>query len=184
MKIYLNKIIVVCLILASIPCGVTAKGDLCHVYLIDINAYRKALARYEKTNNQKDVDRTIKTFPVFETIMGEEEVTTTHYRIPHSKRIITASVFYTDESITTSLNKDGLENDNSILLGIAVTPKKEVDAIINYSNNAVAELSYDDNTNIVRVKKYLIVNHKKYLVVLECDCAAKRKNKERNATQQ
>ena len=37
-------------------------------------------------------------------------------------------------------------------------------------NNAVAEVTYDAATDKVRIKKFLIVEGRTYLVGLECEC--------------
>ena len=161
------------MVLANLPVSVSAKGDNCHVYLIEIKAYRKALARYDKTGDKKALESALINFPAFETIMGEEELTTRHFRIPQTNRVITASVFYTDESITPTTDKDNVLNDNSILLGVVVTRKNETSAINLHSDNAVAEMSYDENVSVVRVKKYLTIKKKMYLIGLECVCRSK-----------
>ena len=93
----------------------------------------------------------------FSTKVGEEELTTKTYRLPGSRLIVTASVFYTDESMPR----------DSILLGLAISDKAEADAI-GALNNAVAEAAYDDHFAAVRVKKLAIVNGRRWLVGLEC----------------
>lgn len=138
---YLNILLSLIFSFANAPLSVPAKGDLCHVYLVDRAAAIKALA----SGKQRDEQKAQIIYPTFETAMGEEQLTTKHYRIPHSKMFITASVLYTDESINPGVDN----NDNSIILGLTVTAKKVQNAIANYSNNAVTEISYDDNTNIV-----------------------------------
>jgi hypothetical protein len=168
---YLNVLLSLIFGFGNAPLGVPAKGDLCHVYLVDRAAAIKALA----TGKQDDEQKAQIIYPTFETAMGEELQTTKHYRIPHSKLFITASVYYTDESINPGVDN----NDNSIMLGLTVTGKKLHSAIATYSNNAVTEISYDDNTNIVRVKKYITIKNKQYLIGLECDCKAKSKENDK-----
>jgi hypothetical protein len=152
------------------------KGDLCHVYVIDTNAAKRAAAQYEKTNDPKSLGRAQTIYPSFETNIQEEVFTTKHYRLPRSRLFITASIFYTDESMGSKVGEKGEINPESMLLGITVTGNKEENAIFNQADNAVTEVGYDDHLSTVRVKKYLLINRKLYLVGLECDCNAKRES--------
>src|ERR1044072_5050112 len=74
------------------------QGDVCHVYVVD-----SALAERFRNAPEKEQARLAKAaetiFPEFHPTIGEEELTTKTYRFPQSKLIITASVFYTDESL-------------------------------------------------------------------------------------
>jgi hypothetical protein len=146
------------------------QGDLCHVYLLETKAARQAAA----TNDPRALARAQTIFPAFATRIGEEVFTTRHYRFPGTKLFITASVFYTDESLGAKVGAKGEINPESMLLGITVTGKKEANAIFPPAGNAVAEVGYDDHLSTVRVKQYVRVNGKQYLVGLECDCNAKR----------
>lgn len=152
---------------------VRPEGDLCHVYVVDIKAAKKAAKKFEETDDPKTLSRAQTVFPAFETRILEEVFTTRHYRFPKGRLIITASVFYTDESMASKVGEE--INPESMLLGIAVTRKKEEDAIYNLADNAVTEVGYDDNLSTVRVKKHVKVRGKLYLVGLECDCNAKKK---------
>ena len=98
--------------------------------------------------------------------IGEEETTTKTFIFPGSKKKITASVFYTDEMMAAE----------SMLLGIVISDKAQESAF-SMENNALAEFTYNDLTDKVRVKKNVTVNGRSYLIGLECDCGAKRKIK-------
>jgi hypothetical protein len=151
------------------------EGDLCHVYVVDVALGERLKELFLKSENPESDEKLLNlkketeiNFPKFETKIGEEELTTAHFPFPKSKMIITASVFYTDESLGSSM-----------IMGISVTNKKE-----NYSigypplNSSITEVYYNDKTSIVRTKQYVKVLGKMYLVGLECDCSSKRKNKE------
>jgi hypothetical protein len=86
-----------------------------------------------------------------------------HYSFPGTKLIVTATVYYTDESMASKKAQDSME------LGIVVGPKAEQEAL-SAMNNAVAEVTYDAATDKVRIKKFLIVEGRTYLVGLECEC--------------
>lgn len=149
-------------------------GDVCHVYVVDTaKALKLEDSFFESDDPETDKkylklkNEAEKSFPEFKPKIGEEELTTQHYLFPKSNLIITASVFYTDDWI-----------GDSIMLGIAVSEKRLKNAI-GYPpiNGALAELSYNDKTDLVRVKQYVKVKGRIYLIGLECDCSAKGRNK-------
>lgn len=139
-----------------------SNGDACHVYVVDLKAAEKAYASLSPNATQeaqsKALSSVMKILGEFSTVIGEEELTTKSYPFPESKLIITASVFYTDESMPAE----------SMMLGLAVSDKALKDAL-SAPNNAVAEVNYDGNTKIVRVRKYMDVNNRSYLVGLQCN---------------
>lgn len=100
-------------------------------------------------------------FPEFRSVIGEEELTTKTYRLPGSNLTITASVYYTDESMAS------VHGSDSMLVGIVVSPRAQKDAL-SAENNAVSEITYGDNVDTVRAKKYLKVKGRLYLVGIEC----------------
>ena len=93
-------------------------------------------------------------------MIGEEELTTKTYPFPHSNLIITASIYYTDESMASSKGVD------SMLVGVVVSPKAQKDAV-SAEDNAVSESTLNGR-DTVRVKKHLKVNGRLYLVGVEC----------------
>jgi len=102
-------------------------------------------------------------FPEFQPMIGEEELTTKSYPFPHSNLVITASVYYTDESMASAKGAD------SMLVGIVVSAKAQKDAI-SAENNAVSEVTVNDGVDTVRAKQYIKVNGRLYLVGIECHC--------------
>lgn len=140
------------------------QGDICHVYVVDVTKAREALDDYRDTGNpevnSKSMAASQTIFPEFRTAIGEEVLTTKTYPFPRSNLIITASVYYTDESMASSQGVD------SMLLGIAVSPSAQKDAI-SAENNAVSEITLNGR-DTVRAKKYVKVNGRLYLVGIEC----------------
>lgn len=140
------------------------QGDICHVYVVDIAKAKKAFDEYRDTGNPQADNKAIAaaetTFPEFRTVIGEEELTTKTYPFPDSRLIITASIYYTDESMASANGAD------SMLVGVVVSPKAQKDAI-SATNNAVSESTLNGR-DTVRVKKYLKVNGRLYLVGVEC----------------
>jgi hypothetical protein len=121
-------------------------------------------------------------FPEFYPVIGEEELKTKHYPFPGSNLVITASVFYTDESMASHPHGEFVANSESILVGVTVAGKAKPDAIsASAGEGAIAEVTYDEYTNIVRAKKYFVVRGRTYMVGIQCDCmAAKRGEKHNN----
>jgi hypothetical protein len=159
------------LVLSSVAIAQT-EGDACHVYVLDVAKARKAFEEYRDTGEPKSDAKALLAaqtmFPEFRTKIGEEELTTKTYPFPGSRLIITASVYYTDESMASS------EGFSSMLLGIAVSNKAQNDAI-SAEDNAVAEVTLNEQTDTVRAKKYVKVNGKLYLVGIECHSEARKK---------
>jgi hypothetical protein len=140
-----------------------SRGDLCHVYVVDVETARKALATGNVNPNTKPPGLTV--FPEFRSVIGEEELTTRSYPFPGNKLVITASVFYTDESMAST------EGVDSMQVGIAVSEKAQKEAL-SAENNALAEISMNQR-DTVRTKKYLTVGGRQYLVGMECKCREK-----------
>lgn len=148
---------------------IKAQSDVCHVYVVD-----SALAERYDNASEKERARLAKAaqtlFPKFQPKVGEEELTTKTYRFPRSKLIITASVFYTDESLPSVKSAD------SIIVGIVVSPKKLREAF-DTDNNAIAEATYTSEPLTIRTRKFVRVNHRSYVVGIECHCNEKTEDK-------
>ena len=161
------------LLLSSIAAAKTQR-DICHVYVVDVDRARKASESSRETGNAEadakalSVGQTL--FPEFRPVIGEEELTTKSYPFPGSNLVITASVYYTDESMASA------EGADSMLVGVAISSKAHRDAI-SAENNAVSEVTDNDNLDTVRAKKYVKVNGRLYLVGIECRCKERTKSK-------
>ena len=143
-------------------------SDACHVYLVDVKVAQKAYDEFINSKSdaeaEKAMSKGVTIIGEFAAKIAEEETTTKTYILPGSAKRITASVFYTDEMM----------DSESMLLGIVVSDKVQESALF-VENNALAEFSYAGLTGRVRVKKYVGVNGRLYLVGLECNCGEKRK---------
>lgn len=139
--------------------------DACHVYLIDQKIAEKAFDKLDQAKDQKEqialMSEGVTILGQFSTVHGEEELTTKTFRIPRSRLIITASVFYTDETLPT---KHGGE---SMLLALAVGYRPQESAL-DAQNNAVAEIPDSLDLDIARVKRNITVRGRSYLVGLQC----------------
>jgi hypothetical protein len=161
---------------AARPGLAQGKSDICHVYVVDVAAAEAFFKKHDpdtiaKMSKQEQVaigvSSGVTEFEQFPTKVGEEELTNNNYPFPGSKKLITASVFYTDESMASTNNAD------SMLLAVVVADKAYKDAI-GAPDNAVAEVSYSASTDVARVKRNVLVNGRQYLLGLECRCKGDR----------
>jgi hypothetical protein len=144
--------------------------DRCHVFVVDVKTSAKAINSFHETGNATADSKALsvgqKMFPEFQPTIGEEELTTKTYKFPGSSLIISASVYYTDESMASSQGND------SMLLGIIVARRSRSDATAG-PDAVFSEVTYNDGTDTVRVHKYTRVKGRLYIVGLECRCKAK-----------
>lgn len=151
--------------------------DACHVYVVDVAKVTRAEKAAEAATSDEALIKAIGTaetsFPEFFPTIGEEELTTKHYSFPGSKLVITASVFYTDESMASAGEESGSYSE-SMLVGIAVSRQRKASAINAENGNAISELTYGQHTNKVRAKQYVRVRGRLFLVGIECDCMAEK----------
>lgn len=159
-------------------------GDVCHVYVVDGAKATRALENFRETGDEEADRRSYARatsagqtlFNEFRTTFEEERLTTKHYPFPGSKLVITASVYYTDESMASAGHGNIEVNDQSMTVGISVSNKAAKSALASATPNAaVTEVTYDEHTNKVRAKQYVRVRGRSYLVGIECDCMAKRR---------
>jgi len=165
----MNRIVIASLTILLVLCTANAqsRNDVCQVYVLDVAKARNAATNFNETGNAEadkkalSVGQTL--FPEFHPVVGEEELTTKTYRFPGSNLTITASVYYTDESMASA------EGSDSMLVAVVVSPKPLKDALT-AENNAVSELTNNDKVDTVRAKKYLRVNRRLYMLGIECRC--------------
>src|SRR5215510_6418809 len=166
-----NKLFV-CAILIVFFAPALAAGqnlsDYCHVYTIDMKLAEKVLMKCPAVNEQEEaklMEGGIIIVGRFSPKIYEEELTTRTYRLPGTDQVITASVFYTDEMMYSTR----LDTQNSMLVGIAVS-KKAHDSAFEAKNNSVAEITYTEHTDTIRVKTQAHAKGRQWLVGLECRC--------------
>lgn len=178
------KVIVATCLLFFLSAGIAAQtgNDACHVYVVDIAKSKQTLENFRETGNAEadakalSVGQTI--FPEFYPIIGEEQLTTKHYKFPGGKLVITASVYYTDESMASHPHGEFTAHSESMLVGIALASKPMPDAIsASAGESSIAEVTYDQFTNIVRAKKYVTTRGRSYLIGIECDCMSEKQKK-------
>lgn len=162
-----------CFLLLSVSAIAAPVGDTCHVYVIDVAATQRLREKMStddfaaKSRQEQEAivnsSGSTKVYEEFTTKIGEEELTTKSYPFPVGRQVVSASVFYTDESMRSANNSD------SMLLAISVAPQATTDAL-SAPDAAVAEVTYDDHTDTVRLKKNLTIAGRLYVVGLECRC--------------
>jgi hypothetical protein len=171
------------LLIIFLACGVAAQteADKCHVYVLDLASSSRALKAAEKAESEEAVARALSAaqtiFPDFQPKIGEEELTTRHYSFPGNKLVITASVYYTDESMASHGEGAAASRNDSMLIGIVVDNRGKASAIEPQAGNAITEVTYDQYTNKIRAKQHVNVRGRMYLVGIECDCMAKKQSR-------
>jgi len=179
----LLKTVLASLFLVFLVDGAAAQtgADTCHVYVLDLAKSSRALKTVEKAENEAAVAKALSAaqtiFPEFQPTIGEEELTTRHYSFPGSKLVITASVYYTDESMASHGESATASRNDSMLIGILVASRGKASAIEPQAGNAITEVTYDQYTNKIRAKQHVNVRGRMYLVGIECDCMAEKKNR-------
>ena len=97
----------------------------------------------------------------FDSIVGEEDLTTKSYRIPKSSLFVVASVFYTDESMGTDSNRDSV----SLQLSIQREAKRD---LLNSVQYAEAEVM-SPNLDVARVSTLVRIGKRSLIFVMQCD---------------
>jgi hypothetical protein len=166
------------LILPANGAAAQTRADTCHVYVVDVVETKRAFERISSSDDETALAKRMSAgqtiFREFRPTIGEEELTTKHYSFPGSKLVITASVFYTDESMASHGETASASRNDSMLIGITVSNLGKPSAIEAQAGNAITEVTYDQYTNKVRAKQYVKVRGRMYLVGLECDCMAEK----------
>ena len=177
----LLKTVLASLLLVFLAYGVAAQTgvDKCHVYVVDLAKSTHALKTLEKAESEEALAKALSAaqtiFPEFQPTIGEEELTTKHYSFPGSKLVITASVYYTDESMASHGEGASSSRNDSMLVGITVANRGKESAIEPHAGNAITEVTYDQYTNKIRAKQHVKVLGRMYLVGIECDCMSDKK---------
>ena len=130
------------LVLSSNNALAQRSGDNCEMYVVDVDLKKELML--EK----------------FTTIIGEEELTNKSYPLSKTGLVVTASVYYTDESMASAHGND------SMILGVAVS-KEALPNAFSTPNNATAEVTLA-TLDVVRSKMYYKVNSKTFLIGVQC----------------
>lgn len=130
------------LALASVSVAAQRGSDDCEMYVVDADAVKDVML--EK----------------FTTTIGEEELTNKSFPFLKTGLFITASVYYTDESLPSKSGAD------SMMLGVAVSRKPLPDAFSTL-NNAFAEVTLV-TLDTVRAKMYYKARGTRYLIGIQC----------------
>jgi len=171
------------LVLVLLASGVSAqtRGDSCHVYVVDIAKAKRALSTADKAEGDAAIAKALSMgqtiFPEFMPTLGEEELTTKHYPFPGSTQVITASVFYTDESMASHGEGAAATHNDSMIVGVIVSNGRKASAIDPETGAAITEVTYDQYTNKVRAKQYVMVRGRMFLVGIERDCMVNKKSR-------
>ena len=133
----------------------TKYSDRCTVVVADMTGIRTAEVEKEFPPKPKS-----KELGTFDTVIGEEELTTKSFRLPKTKIYVVASVFYTDESMAGGGSQDSV----SLELTISPRPKRDVLAGL---QTAEAEVLLK-NFEVARVSTIYKMAGRSFYIVMEC----------------
>lgn len=170
-----SALAVTLLLILSATAFAQSGSDACHVYLLDVKKAQQAFEALADADASPEAEARARQagqqiLGEFSTVVGEEELTTKTYPFPGSKLIVTASLFYTDESMASKSGAD------SVQLGLVVSLRAEKNAL-NAKDNAVAEVPLNRNPDVVRVKKFMEVGGRLYLIGIECNLGGRSQSK-------
>ncbi len=138
--------------LAQSPAG-------CHVYVVDVSAVEAATKAKKDCPDESKCGVT--TFPPFQPIMAEEELTTKSFPFPHKKGLFaTGRVKFSDEMFLAA-------SADSVYLSITLAPTVS-DELLATTDSAAAEFNIVGPTAGMRVKRFYKVDGKEYIVGLQC----------------
>jgi hypothetical protein len=96
----------------------------------------------------------------FDTVVGEEELTTRAFRLPATRLFVVASVWYTDESMASENSYDSV----SLGLSISRTPQRDILSSLQY---AEAE-TLMKNFEVTRVTTIFKTPKHSFYIEMEC----------------
>jgi hypothetical protein len=153
-----------CLLFALLLVGPTSAQDKrakCSVVLVDTQAaevfYANPPADATLAQLETAAAKFVRILGEFQPEPGEEVLTTKAYSLPGTKLTVTASVYYTDESMV----------GDSMLLGLFVGARGVPNAIT-VEGGIAAETNLTPLTYIVRAKTRITIQSRPHALKLEC----------------
>ena len=142
--------IVLLLLVTTISSAQTDVSDRCRVFVADVIGKKSADVKFA---NEKELG-------MFDTVAGEEELTTRTYRLPRTKLFVIASVWYTDESLASDKGADSI----SLQLTISNRPKRDLLRSRLYADAEMPVVGFD----VGRVTTLVKTTHRTQVVIMEC----------------
>ena len=133
----------------------TKYSDRCTVAVIDVTGRKLSDFQGDRSPSLK-----AKELGTFDTVIGEEELTTRSYRLPVTKLYVVASVFYTDESMAGENSQDSL----SLELTVSRLPKRDILSSLRYAEAEVLSLNFE----VARVSTIFKTQRRSFYIVMEC----------------
>jgi len=153
------RIIFPLLLFVFYVCPVVAQqvkySDRCTVGVVDLTGIRSV----DRDNESAPKPKT-KELGSFDTVIGEEELTTRSFRLPQTKLYVVASVWYTDESMAGEDSQDSV----SLQLTISTAPKRDVLASLQFAEAEVLVKNFD----VARVSTTYKTPRRSFYIIMEC----------------
>ena len=148
------KLFVAGLVVGTLFAGVTlaqsSNSDRCEVIAIDVTG--KKPSQWDRLQGRR--------LGVFDTTMGEEELTTRTYPLPKTKLFVVASVWYTDESMASKRGADSI----SMQLFVSTKPKRDLQNSLVYSDAEMPLNGFD----VGRVTAMAKTGRRTFILMMEC----------------
>ena len=130
-------------------------SDRCTVGVADMTGIRTADLEKDSSPNLKS-----KELGTFDTVIGEEELTTKSFRLPKTNLYVVASVWYTDESMAGRNSQDSL----SLQLTISRTRKRDTLSALQFAEAEVLSKNFE----VARVSTLYKTAAHRFYIVMEC----------------
>jgi hypothetical protein len=145
----------------------------CQVYAASLDALDDLERAFQAaTVTGKDYERLMreveKDLGHFQSVVAEEVSTTKSFPLAGTDRIVTVTVYYTDESVPLS--------GGSMSLAIVVAKAPVKNALVE-PGGALAEVDIEPDTFVVRVKQIAVIDGKNWVVGAECQCMSTEERK-------
>lgn len=128
----------------------TGAPDRCQVFTATVSRHGTSEVY---TSNPRELG-------AFDTISGEEELTTRSYRLPNTNLFVIASIFYTDESLVSTKGADSI----SMELLLSARPTRDVLRSSIYADGEVPVNGFD----VGRVTMVVRLHGRMHVVFMEC----------------
>jgi len=151
----LIPIVLVLMFSVSVVFAQTKYSDRCTVAVVEITGKKLSDLDSDRSPNLKQ-----KELGTFDTVIGEEELTTRSYRLPKTKLFVVASVWYTDESMAGASGRDSM----SLQLEISRTSKHQIPSALQFAEAEVLSFHFE----VARVTTIFKTQQRSFYIVMEC----------------
>ncbi|HBY58850.1 MAG TPA: hypothetical protein DEH78_03450 [Solibacterales bacterium] len=162
MRIALTLVVIAARLGAQAPAA-APEAD-CHVYAVNLNEAERAIRTFLQNPNAKPEDlkaqaaKSERTLGAFKAPIAEELTTTKSFPFPGTKLTVTATFFYTDETMAFA---------ESLWLGL-YTGRRAVANALTEPGASIVEVNFDIYTYKVLAKQRMVLDGEPWVIGLQC----------------